>query len=718
MSSLQERAANVALYSFEPAQLDPDVFQVVRFEGTEGLSQLFSFELQLVSESPDIDFSKVVNRSATFTMMRGDVDLPINGIVTSFSQRGRSANYVSYRATLRPRLHRLSLNRRSRIFQEMSVEDILRSVLKEAGFSATDFRFALQASYSRREYCVQYRESDLHFINRLMEAEGMYYFFDHKDGQDVLVVTDQKSEHGKIAAPATVRYHDGAGGMVDQEQETVERFLCEEQVVPGTVQMTDYNYRTPETMTVRSEINGDMPGLHAEYGEHFRDAEQGNRLATVRNEEIEARRRVMTGKSDSIGFRSGFLFTLEKHFRPDLNADYLLTEITHEGSQRGGLDIDARHPSQSGRTNGEVGLPPEPGYRNRFTCIPAPVQYRPPRETEKPEVPGVVTATVESAGGEYAYIDDQGRYRAKMHFDHRDDRSDGTRTLPIRMSQPYSGADYGMHFPNHADTELLIAFENGDIDRPIALGTTPNPSNKSPSVSSNKMENILRSFGGNELLMDDTKGETQVKLNSANAHRLLFDDKNEKIELLSTDSHRILLDDKKKRIEVQSKKGRKIVLDDDNEVMSVVSAKGHYLHVSDENDNVTVSDADGKHVLTLDYENEKMSLMTEGDIGFEAEGALEMKSKSLSIETEEGAEMTVGGDLTQNADGSMTVEAQGDLTAEAGQALDLSGVDVTVEGAKSFAANGGTTAELTGAQLTVEGSGIADIKGGTLKANG
>lgn len=718
MPTFPERAANVALYSFEPAHLDPDTFQVVRFEGTEGISRLFSFELQLVSESPDIDFSKVVNQPATFTMMREDVDLPVNGIVTDFSQQGRSADYVSYRATLQPRLQRLSLTQRSRIFQEMSVEDILRSVLKEAGMSASDFRFALQGSYSPREYCVQYQESDLHFINRLMEFEGMYYYFEHEDGRDVLVVADQKGEHEKISSPATLRYHDGAGGMVDQKQETVERFVCEEQVVTGTVQMTDYNYRTPETMTVESEVNGEMPGTYSEYGEHFRDADQGKRLAQVRNEEIEARRRVMTGESDSMGFRSGFLFTLEQHFRQTLNADYLLTEITHEGSQRGGLDIDARQPSQNGQTNGEADTSPEPEYRNRFTCIPATVQYRPPRETKKPEVPGVVTATVESAGGDYAYIDDQGRYRAKMHFDHREDRSDGTRTLPIRMNQPYTGPDYGMHFPNHADTEMLIAFENGDVDRPIALGTTPNPSNKSPSVSDNKMENILRTFSGNELLMDDTKGETQVKLNSANAHQLLFDDKNEKIELLSTDSHRVLLDDKKKRIEIQSKKGRKILLDDENEVMSVVSETGHYLHVSDKDDNVTISDADGKHVLTLDYSNEKMSLVTQGDIGLEADGSIELTSKSLSIETEKGAEMTVGGDLTQSVDGSVTIEAQGDVTADAGQSMDLSALDISIEGSKSFAAEGGTEAELTGTQLTVEGSAVAEIKGGMLKANG
>ncbi|PQJ33904.1 hypothetical protein BSZ35_04160 [Salinibacter sp. 10B] len=693
MPQTQTPPSNVARYSFEPAELDPSTFQVLRFEGTEGISQLFEFNLQLVSENPDVDFAKVVNKPATFTMKRGDTDVPVNGIVTDFSLRGQTSDYVTYRATIQPRLQRLALSHRSRIFQEMTVKDILKKVFEEDGLSSSDVRFALQESYSPREYCVQYQESDLNFVNRLMEFEGMYYFFEHADGTDTLVITDAKSEHETIESPSTLKYHEGAGGMVGEDLETVKQFACEEQVVTGTVKLADYNYRTPETMTTESEMNGDMPGTQYEYGEHFREADRGKRLAEVRNEAIEAQRRVMSGTSDSVGLQSGFLFTLEKHFRDSFNADYLVTQIRHEGSQRAGLNLDSVQPSENGQQ--------EPAYRNEFTCIPASVQYRAPRTTPKPEAPGVVTATVESAGGDYAYIDDQGRYRAKMHFDQRGDRSDGTKTLPLRMNQPYSGSDYGMHFPNHADTELLVAFENGDIDRPVALGTTPNPSNKSPAVSQNKMENILRTFGGNELLMDDTQDETRVKLKSSDAHTLLFDDKNDKIELLSTDSHRVLLDDKNKRIEVQSKKGRKILLDDKNEVMSVVSEKGHYLQVSDKNDNVTVSDADEKHVLTLDYKNEKMSLTTEGDIGLEAKGAIEMKSESLSIETKKGAEMMVGGDLTQEADGNATLEASGNTTVTAGQTL-------TGEGGTQLELSAQKIAQSAQAQLTIDGN-IVDI---------
>ena len=710
MPNTKKPAANVTRYSFEPAELDPSTFTVLRFEGTEGVSQLFKFNLQLVSENPDVDFASVVNKPATFTMKRGDTDVPVNGIVTDLALRGQTADYVTYRATLQPRLRRLALSHRSRIFQEMSVKDILKQVFQEDGLSSSDVRFALQGSYSPREYCVQYEESDLNFVNRLMEFEGMYYFFEHTGGSDTLVITDKKSEHETIESPSTLRYHEGAGGMVDKDLETVKQFACKEQVVTGTVKMADYNYRTPETMTTESQINGEMPGTQYEYGENFRESGRGNQLATVRNEAIEAQRRVMSGTSDSVGLQSGFLFTLKEHFRDSFNADYLVTQIRHEGSQRAGLNVDAVPSTENGQQ--------EPAYRNEFTCIPASVQYRAPRATPKPDAPGVITATVESAGGDYAYIDDKGRYRAKMHFDQRGNRSDGTKTLPVRMNQPYSGSDYGMHFPNHEGTELLVAFENGDIDRPVALGTTPNPNNTSPAVSQNKMENLLRTWGGNELLMDDTQDEARVRLKSSEAHTLLLDDKNDKIEILSTDQHKVLLDDENKRIEIQSKEGRKILLDDDNKAMSVVSKTGHFMKVSDENDRVTVSDADENHVLTLDYSNEKMSLVTQGDIGLEAEGAIEMTSESLSIETSKGAEMMVGGDLTQEADGSVSVSAGQSGTIEATQALDLSGMDVTVEGSNSLAAEGGMQAELKGTQLSVEGSGMAEVKGGVLKLNG
>jgi len=654
MPAISERAANAALYFFESAQLASDTFEVVRFEGTEGISQLFEFELQLVSKDPDIDFSKVVDSPATFTMMRGDDSVPVSGIVTDFSLRGRSADYVAYHATLRPRLHRLSLSYGSRIFQEKSVEDILRTVLDENGLTSSDYRFALQASYAPREYCVQYQETDLNFISRLMEFEGIYYFFEHGGGQEKLVVTDAKSEHEKIPDPATLRYHEGAGGMVDEDMETVKEFVCEEQVTTGTVQLKDYNYRTPETMTTESSTNGDMPGTRYEYGEHFQDASRGQRLAEIRSEETEAHRRTMTGESDGVGMRSGQLFSLEKHYRKELNADYLITEIEHYGSQRAGLDVDAAWPRQDGET--------DPRYRNRFTSIPATVQYRPPRETPKPEVPGVLTAKIESAGGDYAYIDDQGRYRAKMHFDQlegeRGQRSEGKRTLPIRMKQPYSGPDYGMHFPNHADTEMIVAFENGDIDRPVAMGTAPNPSNTSPSVSENKMENILRTHAGNQLIMDDTIDETKVRLESADKHRLVLDDKKDRIHVVSTDKHTATLDDKNKNIRVKTKDGHFVIMDDKNKKVAVESKNGHLITIDDDKEKITISDESSENMLSIDIEEDKINIKSKnGDVNINApSGSLNVNANEINMKSNEDTNIEAE-NITEDANVDVKVNA-------------------------------------------------------------
>ena len=226
--------ATAAQYTFEAAELEADAFRVVEFEGTEELGRPFRFEVRLVAERVDFDFGRILNRPATLTLRRGDRTRPIHGLVARFSQRGRSADYVSYRATLRPRLHRLSLTRRSRIFQDVGLEDILETVMAEGGMPPDEIRFELTRSYAPRTYCVQYRETDLHFVHRLLEGEGAYYFFDHAEGRDQLVVTDDNSTHAPIPPPATLRYHDGAGGMVDQDRETVDRLVCTGRMGPSS----------------------------------------------------------------------------------------------------------------------------------------------------------------------------------------------------------------------------------------------------------------------------------------------------------------------------------------------------------------------------------------------------------------------------------------------------------------------------------------------------
>jgi type VI secretion system secreted protein VgrG len=327
-------AANQSRYFFETPALAPEALQVVDIAGQESLSQLFRFDLNLVSQDPEISFADVIQKPATLTMRRDDVPVKIHGLIADFEQGDYTAEWVAYRAILVPRVWLLSLNYQSRVFQNMTVEAIVTQVLKDAGFTTTDFHFALSGSYKPREYCVQYRETDLNFISRLLEFEGICFFFEHGDERETLVMTDDRSEHPLIEGDSTIGYHTGAGLLPHANAETVRQFTCREKIVTGKVVLKDYNYRTPETaLRAESQLNQDMPGLYYEYGQHFKDHSEGERLAKVRNEEIECGRRVMTGSSDCAGLRSGFRFSLQDHYRGDLNGDYLLVRVSHFGSQ-------------------------------------------------------------------------------------------------------------------------------------------------------------------------------------------------------------------------------------------------------------------------------------------------------------------------------------------------------------------------------------------------
>lgn len=498
-------AANATRFTFSTPQLAADEFEVVSFVGREAISQPFRFELELISLNPSVPFSDLVDQPATLGMWGDGGALPVHGIVVDFEQGGPVGDYFGYRAVLVPRLWRLSLTHQSRIFQELSVPDIVEQVLAGSGLAPNDFAFELSGSYPTREYCTQYQETDLAFVSRLLEHEGLCYYFKQEDEREVLVITDDRSHHPPIEGNDTVTYR-AMGGLAQPDEETVQAFVFHEQIVTGKVVLKDYNYQTPEEdLSAESQISDELPGVYYEYGPNYKNASEGSRLARVRNEEIECRRRVGRGEGTCRRLRAGHLFTLDAHYRLDLNHGYLITEVTHHGSQRGAMTM------QVGEGDGVV------PYRNEFTCIPASVPFRPPRLTPSPRLPGVMAAKIDTAGGDYAHLDDQGRYHARMDFD-QSGNGGGSATLPIPMKQAYSGSDYGIHFPNHADTDMIWACLNGDPDRPFALGTAPNPSQASPSTSANKHQNVIRTWGQNELTFDDKQGSENIYLFATKDH--------------------------------------------------------------------------------------------------------------------------------------------------------------------------------------------------------
>ncbi len=705
---------NKAYYKLHFSELDEDVVQVYTFEGEESISRLFQYRFELISENPELNAVDVLDKKATFIITRGeDEPLKIHGVISYFEQKGRTPDYVSYLAVLVPKFWRTSLNYGSRIFQKMDIEKLVTEVLKENDFSSDDFEFSLHGSYPELEYCVQYRETDFNFLNRRLEHFGIYYYFDHKEDNDVIIFTDNITNLNSIESEDII-YNPNMDPF--SEKESVTEIACKEKVVTGMFRLKDYNYIFPnKELVVENRIDTDAPGTYYDYGDHFKDESEGDVLVKIRNEEIYCSSKMFHGKSDCRLFRAGFKYKLGDHYRQDWNNKFLLTKIKSRGTQQWLFSI----------------LPASrkdiPTYENTFESILADREYRPPRITPIPRIPGIMTARMESDNDEeYAFIDNQGRYKLKLPFDLRDNK-DGTASRSVRLSQPYTGPNYGIHFPNHADTEIVWACIDGNVDRPLGLGTVPNPLQSSPVNSENKMQNVIRTASGNELIMHDKIDEAFISVTTPDAHKLLMDDKNDKIEVSTTEKHVLAMNDKDKNITVQTKDGHMIIMDDKNTKITVQSKNGHRISINDSSgsENITLIDKDEKNKFIIDISNEKLVILTEdGSIDMHApNGTIDIQATELKVETSGDTSINTA-NMTTEIEGDYDVKVGGNLTCEATGDLFQKGMNVTSEATSEHKSKGmntiveaGVKAEVKGTMVDAKASGINTIEGSLVKIN-
>ena len=346
----------------------------------------------------------------------------------------------------------------------------------------------------------------------------------------------------------------------------------------------------------------------------------------------------------------------------------------------------------------------------------------------KPEVPGIVSARVESLGedGKYAYIDDQGRYHVRMHLDLDNEYGKGNATHPIRMSQPYSGPNYGIHFPNHEGTEALLAFENGDIDRPVVIGTVPNPNNKAPSVSANRMQNVIRTAAGNELVMDDTEKKTQVLLKSTDAHRILLDDKDDCVIVETTNKHKVTLDDKNENIEVKTKDGHFALMDDKNKKVTVQSKDGHRISINDKDQLITLTDEKGENRFNIDIGSNQITVESKkGSIELLApQGAIDLKAKTINLQSSTDTSIKADMNLAAEAGKDVKTKAGMNYSAEAGMEYKQKGMNVKSEAqmqhdikGMQVKSAGQIQNDMQGTMVSVKGSAMTQVQGAMVKIN-
>ncbi len=490
--------------------LGTDVLLLQGFTGREGISQLFKFDLDLLSENNAIDFSQIVGQNVTIRVLLSDgsTERYFNGVVSRFAQSGAGTQFTNYQMEIVPWLWFLTRNADCRIFQNMTIPDIIQKVFDDRGFS--DYKNSLTGSYDPVDYCVQYRETEFNFVSRLMEHNGIFYYFEHDDGVHTMVLADSGSAHQACPNQESANYNQTAGDL--DTDDVVTGWNLEQELRTGKYSLTDYNFETPKTSLMANEptvyeVGGntkfeiyDYPGIHL-------TPSDGSKVAKLRMQEEEASHIVISGWSVCRAFTSGYKFDLKEHYRDDMNDSYILTEVQHVakvGSYApGGADTPAH-------------------YANTFTCIQASVPFRPARVTPKPFVQGPQTALVVGKSGEEIWVDKYGRVKVQFYWD-RVGQKDENSSCWIRVSQPWGGKGWGAMWIPRIGQEVIVSFEEGDPDRPLITGRVYNADQTVPytlpdhqTVSTFQSKSSKGGGGGNynEIRFEDKTGAEQIFINA------------------------------------------------------------------------------------------------------------------------------------------------------------------------------------------------------------
>ncbi|WP_437954753.1 type VI secretion system tip protein TssI/VgrG [Sorangium sp. So ce119] len=488
----------------------PTSIKLAAFHGTEGLSKLYRFELYLITTRDvghELDMAAAVGQPVTVALERSDGGERFirSGVIGSIELINDFAGRCVFRATMISRLELLTLSVHSRIFSEKSIPEIIQSVLQQGG--VTECALQLRGAYKAEEHVCQYRENDYAFIARWMEREGIYYYFEHEEGGETLVLTDDRSVHQPNGGKP-IRYYPQPGA--NTARETIRAFTCRHGAVPGAVRLKDYDYANPAVPVAgQASVSASGFGEISLYGARFFSPGDGERLARIKAESLSAASVVYQATGASVTLVPGFTFELEEHPRAAFNTQYLTTEVEHWANQAPEV------PELQGLT------PWEDNYRIEARAIAATAQFRAPQVTEWPRIYGTEPAVVDGpAASEYAQIDSHGRYRVKFHFD-ESDLSGGKASTCVRMLQPHGGGIEGFHFPLRAGTEVMCSFAGGDPDRPAIVGVAPNALTPSPVTSGNSTRNVIQTGGRNRLELEDQAGQERITLSTPHANTYL-----------------------------------------------------------------------------------------------------------------------------------------------------------------------------------------------------
>jgi type VI secretion system secreted protein VgrG len=489
--------------------LGEDQLMFRSMHGTEGLSQLFEFEVDLLSPSAAIDMKAVLGKPLTLEIRTAGAPRFLNGQVVRFSMIGREGGTTSrhtvYRATVRPWLWYLTRTSDNKIFQNKSVIEVLDEVFADYGFA---FEKKLSGSYRQWEYCVQYQETDFAFVCRLMELEGIYYYFKHENGQHTLVLADDISAHEPTPDYETINYF-AADRDLSEDTEVIDRWEVVEEIRSGGYVVDDFDFTKPKA-DLSNVRNQPLSNDHADYEMYewlgdYTDPGQGEHYARVRLEEAQAMAQRSSGHATVRGMAPGYRFTMQNSPRGDDNQEYLTVAVSY--SLREGGYATGAAPSD---------------YGFSFVVQPASVPFRPARAMVMPRTSGPQTATVVGPPGEEIWTDQYGRVKVQFHWDRYGQRNENSSRF-VRVSHVIAGDGFGAVFTPRIGQEVVVDFISGRPDRPIIVGRVYNADQMPPFSlpgEATRSGFVTRSTPGgspataNSLVFEDKMGAEFVALHA------------------------------------------------------------------------------------------------------------------------------------------------------------------------------------------------------------
>jgi type VI secretion system secreted protein VgrG len=608
--------------------LGQDTLLATRLQGEEYLSGLFRFTLEMKSEDNQLDFDSIVGTSVTVTInLANGSKRYINGIVGRFAQAGSDARFTTYYAEIHPWLWLLTMTQDCRIFQNQSVPEIMQTVFSDLGY--TDYTLSLASTYASRDYCVQYQESAFAFVSRLMEEEGIFYYFTHSDGTHTLVVADDASVHTACPGLSELEW-----ARHQHSEHIVKQCTLGQHVVPNTFATDDFNFETPSTDLLVTTTGSSGSLRIYDYPGKFTRKDSGEKQASLRLDAYELPAKLLRGESYCPTLTTGYAFALTTHERSDMNGTYILRWVSHTATQE--------------------------NYTNTFEAFPATTAFRPLPKTPKPTIVGLQTAMVVGKSGEEIWTDKYGRVKVQFHWDQRGTRDENS-SCWIRVAQGWAGKQWGTFFLPRIGQEVVVSFLNGDPDRPLITGSVYNAEQTVPyTLPEDQTKSTLKSHsskggdGFNEIRFEDKKDNEELFIHAQK-------DLNIQVlnDVTSTISqNRLTTIQQGNETLVVSQGDRSVQVDTGKETHTVKSTR----NVAVTGDETHTNDANFTQEVSGDF-----VLKVSGNLTLEVSGAVTIKA-GTSILLQAGTSLTnkAGTSLSNSAGTNIDSSATGNVSTSAG----------------------------------------------------